>query len=416
MLAQIIAVGSELLTPSRLDTNSLFLTERLARRGVDVVKKVVVGDDQTRIAREVRRAREDAQVVIVTGGLGPTLDDLSRESVAEALGKGMTENPQIIGWIEERFARYGRTMTNNNRRQAMVIDGAEVLPNPVGTAPGLYYRDDAGVIILLPGPPRELQPMFMDECEPRLDLIESPLRYCTVSLRIAGMGESDVDSRVGPIYSAELRATTTILSAPGEIQLHVRGQAQTEDEARTIAGGVAKKVAAELGDRIYSWANEPMESVIGVLLKERGLKLCLAESCTGGLLAEKITSVAGSSDYFMGGFVSYASEAKVNWLGVSPETIERFGAVSEECARAMAEQARDLAGGAGKGVGLSVTGVAGPGGGTDETPVGTVFVGLADGGETDVRRLRLGKERDRNRELAARTALDLLRRRLLGLS
>ena len=415
MLAQIIAVGSELLTPSRLDTNSLFITERLARRGVDVVKKVVIGDDQSRIAREVRRAREDCQLVIVTGGLGPTLDDLSRESVAEALGKGMTENPEIIGWIEERFARYGRTMTDNNRRQAMVIDGAEVLPNPVGTAPGLYYRDEAGVIILLPGPPRELRPMFLDECEPRLDLIESPLRYHTISLRIAGMGESDVDSRVGPIYSAEPRATTTILSAPGEIQLHIRGEAKTEEEARAIAAGVSQKVGDELGDHVYSWANEPMESVIGTLLKERCLRLCVAESCTGGLLSERITDVAGSSDYFMGGLVTYASEAKVSWLGVSAETIERFDVVSEECAREMAERARDLAGGAGKAVGLSVTGVAGPGGGTDEIPVGTIFVGLADAGETYVRHLRLGKERDRNRELSARTALDMLRRRLLGL-
>lgn len=416
MYAQIIAVGSELLTPARLDTNSLFLTERLARRGVDVIRKIVVGDDQSRIAGEVRRAREEAQLVIITGGLGPTLDDLSREGVAEALGRGMTENPEIIGWIAERFARYGRTMTDNNRRQAMVIDGAEVLANPQGTAPGLYYRDDAGIVILLPGPPRELRPMFIDECEPRLELIESPLRYQTVSLRIAGMGESDVDARIGPIYSVEKRATTTILSAPGEIQLHIRGEGRTEDEAGAIAAGVAQKVAAELGDRIYSWADEPLQAVIGGLLQERGLKLCVAESCTGGLLAEKITETPGSSAYFVGGFVSYAEQAKIDWLGVSAETIERFGAVSEECAREMAERARDLAGGAGKAVGVSTTGVAGPGGGTDETPVGTVFVAIADDGETSVQRLRLGKERDRNRELASRTALNMLRRRLLGLS
>ncbi len=415
MLAQIIAVGSELLTPARLDTNSLFLTERLGRRGVDVARKIVVGDDQNRIAQEVRRAREDAQLVIVTGGLGPTLDDLSREGVAQALGKGLYENPEIIGWIAERFARYGRTMTDNNRRQAMVIDGAEVLPNPQGTAPGLYYRDDSGVVILLPGPPRELRPLFIDECEPRLALIESPLRYHTASLRIAGMGESDVDARIGPIYSAESRAVTTILSAPGEIQLHIRGQAKTTDEARAIAAGVAQRVADELGDRVYSWANEPIEAVVGTLLKERGLKLSLAESCTGGLLAEKITDVPGSSDYFAGGFVSYSEQAKIDWLGVSAETIEKFGAVSEECAREMAERARDLAGGPGKAVGLSITGVAGPGGGTEQKPVGTIYIGLADDGDTAVRLLRLGKERDRNRELSTRTALDLLRRRLLSL-
>ena len=415
MVAQIIAVGSELLTPARLDTNSLFLTERLARRGIDVIRKVVVGDDQSRIAREVRRAREDAELVIVTGGLGPTLDDLSREGVAEAVGRGMYEEPQIIGWIAERFARYGRPMTANNRRQAMVIEGAEVLPNSQGTAPGLYYQDDAGVVILLPGPPRELQPLFITECEPRLDRIESPLRYFTASLRIAGLGESDVDSRVGPIYSAESRAVTTILSAPGEIQLHIRAEAATEDEARSIAAAVSQRVSEELGDRVYSLADEPIEMVVGRLLKERGLMLCLAESCTGGLLAEKITAIPGSSEYFAGGFVSYSAQAKADWLGVSAETIERHGVVSEPCAREMAERAREMAGGAGKAVGVSITGVAGPTGGTADNPVGTIFVGLADSGETQVRRLRLGAERDRNRELAARTALDILRRRLLGL-
>ncbi len=415
MVAQIIAVGSELLTPARLDTNSLFLTERLARRGIDVIRKVVVGDDQSRIAREVRRAREDAELVIVTGGLGPTLDDLSREGVAEAVGRGMYEEPQIIGWIAERFARYGRPMTANNRRQAMVIEGAEVLPNSQGTAPGLYYQDDAGVVILLPGPPRELQPLFITECEPRLDRIESPLRYFTASLRIAGLGESDVDSRVGPIYSAESRAVTTILSAPGEIQLHIRAEAATEDEARSIAAAVSQRVSEELGDRVYSLADEPIEMVVGRLLKERGLMLCLAESCTGGLLAEKITAIPGSSEYFAGGFVSYSAQAKADWLGVSAETIERHGVVSEPCAREMAERAREMAGGAGKAVGVSITGVAGPTGGTADNPVGTIFVALADSGETHVRRLQLGAERDRNRELAARTALDILRRRLLGL-
>ncbi|MBI1353371.1 MAG: competence/damage-inducible protein A [Acidobacteria bacterium] len=415
MQAQIIAVGSELLTPARLDTNSLFLTERLGRRGVDVVRKVVVGDDEARIAREVRRAREEARLVIVTGGLGPTLDDLSRDGVAEALGKPLIEHPEILEWIAERFARHGRKMTDNNRRQALILEGAEILANPNGTAPGQYYRDEAGIVILLPGPPRELRPMFLNECEPRLDLLPSPLRYYTASLRIAGMGESDVDQRIGPIYSAEPRAVTTILAAPGEIQLHVRGQAATEEEARAIADAVAEKVAAELGDRVYTRVNEPIEQVIGDLLRSRGLQLGLAESCTGGLLAEKITEIPGSSDYFAGGFVSYSERAKIEWLGVSAATIAEYGAVSEECAREMAERARDHAGGAGKAVGVSVTGFAGPEGGTEAAPVGTIFIGLADGGETVVRKLSLGKERDRNRELSARSALDLLRRRLLGL-
>ena len=417
MEAVIIAVGSELLTPARLDTNSLFLTERLARRGVEVIRKVVVGDDRERIAEEIRRGRNEAHIVIVTGGLGPTLDDLSREGAAEALGIGLVEDEEIVAWLRERFARFGREMTANNRRQASVLEGAEALPNPNGTAPGQYFSDDAGVVMLLPGPPRELKPMFTAECEPRLDRIHSPYQHSTVSLRIAGLGESDVDHRIGPIYSAESRADTTILASPGEIQLHVRGKAATSEEAQTIARAVAEKVAAELGDHVYSWDNEPLEVVVGNLLRERGLMLGLAESCTGGVIAERITDVPGSSDYLLGGFVSYSKQAKIDWLGVRAETIARHGVVSEETAREMAVRARDHAGGQGRAVGLAVTGVAGPGPDADGNPDGLVYIGVADGGEPLVKKRQFGgMARDRNRQLAAQLALDLLRRRLLGLA
>ncbi len=416
MEAEIIAVGSELLTPARLDTNSLFLTERLARLGIDVVRKVVVGDDRRLIAREIRRARESAAVVIVTGGLGPTLDDLSRDGAAEALDRKLIFHPEIVDDIAERFARHGRPMAENNKRQAYVIDGAEILPNPNGTAPGLLYRDDTGLLMLLPGPPRELEPMFAASCEPVLDEQPSPYEYFTCSMRIAGLGESDVDHRIGPIYSAERRAATTILAAPGDIQLHIRGRAETKEEAQQIAEEVARKVTDELGDHVYSHSNEPLEVVVGLLLKEKGLKLSLAESCTGGLLAGRITDAPGGSEYFVGGFVTYDAEAKTAWLGVAEQTIAEHGVVSEECAREMAERARDAAGGSGRAIGVSVTGVAGPGGGTEATPVGTVFIGVADGGETLVKKRQFGGgQRDRNRLLAAQTALDLLRRRLLGI-
>lgn len=417
MEAVIIAVGSELLTPARLDTNSLFLTERLARRGVEVIRKVVVGDDRERIAAEIRRGRDEARIVIVTGGLGPTLDDLSREGAAEALGVGLVEHDEILEWLKERFARFGRQMTDNNRRQALVLEGAAVLPNPNGTAPGQYFSDDAGVVMLLPGPPREIKPMFVAACEPRLDRMHSPYQYHTVSLRIAGLGESDVDHRIGPIYSAESRADTTILASPGEIQLHVRGKAATAEEAQQIAQAVADKVAAELGDHVYSWDDEPIEAVVGGLLRQRGLKLGLAESCTGGLIAERITAISGSSDYLTGGFVSYSKQAKIEWLGVHAETIAEHGVVSEPTAREMAERARDHAGRPGKAVGLSVTGVAGPGPDSDGNPDGLVFIAVADGGEPLVKRRQFGGgARDRNRQLAAQLALDLLRRRLLGLA
>lgn len=415
MEAEIIAVGSEMLTPGRIDTNSLWLTERLNRRGIEVARKCVIGDDRRRLTLEIKRAREASQVVIVTGGLGPTLDDLTRECAAEATGRELVFREEVVGWISQRFAAFGRTMTENNKRQAFLLSGAELLPNPNGTAPGQYLQDEQGVLMLLPGPPRELRPLFESECEPRLDRLPSPWQYCTASLRIAGLGESDVDQRIGPIYSAEGRAFTTILAAPSDIQLHIRGRAKTVAEAQAIAEAVASKVRAELGDHVYSDKDDALEVVVGSLLRERGLLLALAESCTGGMLAERLTAIPGSSDYFFGSFVSYRVDAKAQWLGVPRAMLDEFGPVSEPVAREMAIRARDAAGGAGKAIGAAITGVAGPGGGTQETPVGTVFLGLADQAGVLVKRHQFHGDRERIRTLAAQLTLELIRRRLLGL-
>jgi len=416
MQAEIIAVGSEMLTPARVDTNSLVLTERLNRRGIEVVRKTIIGDDRTRLSEEIARSLSASEIVILTGGLGPTLDDLTREAVADAIGVELEFHPEIVEELEARFSRFGRPMAENNKRQAYVLAGAEVLPNPNGTAPGQWVERDGRVLMLLPGPPRELRPMFEEQCEQRLDRIESPYQYATVSLRVSGLGESDVDQRIGPIYSSEPRVATTILAAPGDIQLHLRGRAVTEEEARSIAEALAAKIADELKDHVYSWTNEPIEVVVGNLLRERSLRLGLAESCTGGMLSQWITAHAGCSDFFAGSIISYSEDAKIGWLGVAAETIASDGVVSEATAREMAERARDLAGGASKAVGLSVTGVAGPDGGSEETPVGTVYLGVADEAGTLVKhRVFGGRERDRNRMLAAQTALELLRRRLLGI-
>ncbi len=416
MEAEIIAVGSEMLTPGRIDTNSLWLTDRLNRRGIEVARKCVIGDDSARLTLELRRAREASQVVIVTGGLGPTLDDLTRECAAEATGRTLVFHPEVVGWLEERFKSFGRTMTENNKKQAEVLEGAEILRNPNGTAPGQFFEDEEGMLFLLPGPPRELKPLFVEECEPRLDRLPSPWQYHTATLRIAGIGESDVDARIGPIYSAEKRAATTILAAPSDIQLHIRGRAESLEEARGIADAVADKVREELGDHVYADNDDPLEVVVGDLLRERGLKLGLAESCTGGLLAQRITSVPGSSEYFVGGFVSYSIDAKVDWLGVSRELIDEHGPVSEPVAEAMAVRARDAAGGSGKAIGAAVTGLAGPGGdGSEEPPVGTVFMSVADGKGALVKMRRFNGDRERVRVLAAQLTLEMVRRRLLGL-
>ena len=407
MTAEIIAVGSELLTPQRIDTNSLFLTRKLNERGIDVVRKTVVGDARQRLANEIRRARESSGVVITTGGLGPTLDDLSRDAASDALGRKLVFHQQVVDWIEERFRRRGRKMADVNRRQAYILEGAETIPNPRGTAPGQWFEDDAGILMLLPGPPRELEPMFAEQCMPRMEKIESPYQYHTVSMRVTGVPESDLDQRIGPIYSAEPRVATTILAAPGDIQIHLRAKAARQDEARTIAEALAVRVEAELGPQVYTRENEPLEEVVGRRFRERGMTLAVAESCTGGLLAERITAVPGASEYFAGGFVSYTEDAKINWLGVGQTTIEQHGAVSRETAEAMARAVRDKANAS---IGASITGVAGPGGGTEQTPVGNVFIGIAGGSGVEVKERQFGGERELIRSLAAQTTLELLLR------
>ena len=409
MTAEIIAVGSELLTPQRVDTNSLFLTRRLNERGIEVVRKTIVGDDRKRLADEIRQARRSSRIVIMTGGLGPTLDDISREAACDALGREMVFHPTILEDIEALFRSFKRKMADVNRRQAYILEGAEVLHNDNGTAPGQWFEDDDGILVLLPGPPRELEPLFEKQCLPRLERLESPYDYHTVSLRVVGVSESEVDQRIAPIYTAESRVATTILSAPGDMQIHLRAQAGSVEEARKIAESLGEKVQAELGDAIYTREDETLEQVVARLYRDRGATLAVAESCTGGLLAQRITSVPGSSEYFTGGFVTYTDDAKTGWLGIDTGTVEKHGAVSRETAAELAQAVRRKAGAS---VGVSITGVAGPTGATEETPVGTVFVGIADDTGVEVKQLHLGGDRHRVRVLAAQTALDLLRRRV----
>jgi nicotinamide-nucleotide amidase len=267
--AEIIAIGSELLTPRRVDTNSLYLTEKLNQAGFEVVRKTIVGDDRARLADELRQARGASDLVITTGGIGPTLDDLTREAASDALGRGLVFEPSIVAAIEERFKRFGRKMAEINKRQAYVLEGAEILPNPNGTAPGQYLHDEQGILIILPGPPRELEPMFEEQCLPRLLKLESPDQYHTATLRIALLPESEVDERIGPIYSAEPRVATTILAAPGDIQVHLRAKAPTVDEARLIAEALSLKVEAELGKPVYARSNEELVEVVARIASRR---------------------------------------------------------------------------------------------------------------------------------------------------
>lgn len=412
MDAEIIAVGSELLTPERLDTNSLWLTAQLNELGIEVVAKMVVGDDRRRLAQAVRAVWERTPLLLVTGGLGPTEDDVTREAVAEALGRELVFHPEILATIEERFRRAGRVMAEINRRQAYVIEGAEALPNAVGTAPGQWLREGSRAVALLPGPPGELKPMFSEQVLPRLRAMAPPLVIRTLSFRVAGIAESDLDQRIAPVYKRYEGLAVTVLAAPGDIQVHLRARSEDATRAQALVEEVGRRLREILGDRIYS-NGEPMEAVIGKLLVERGATLAVAESCTGGLLAQRITSIAGSSAYFVGGFLVYTDEMKSALAGVPRDLLREHGAVSEAAARALAEGTRARTGAT---YALAVTGIAGPGGGTEATPVGTVFIGLAGPEGVSARRFRFLGDRDRVRAFAAQTSMDLLRRRLLGLA
>jgi nicotinamide-nucleotide amidase len=409
MDAEIIAVGSEMLTPSRVDTNSLWLTAELNNLGVEVRTKSVIGDDRDRLADAIRRARERSGLVVLTGGLGPTEDDLTRESAAQALDRRLIFNSEIATWLEQRFAQAKRKMAEVNKRQAFVIEGADILPNDRGTAPGQWVEEAGAVVILLPGPPHELKAMWERQCRPRLARIVPKQVIRTVFLRVTGMGESDLDQLIAPVYKRYENPATTILAANGDLQIHLRARCATEEEADALLAEVAGPIDLLLGDRIYSRNGDPLESIVGDLLRKNHATVAVAESATGGMLGERLTTVPGSSDYFLGGFITYTDHMKTELLGVDPELLAKHGAVSKEVAEAMAQGARRRTGATHA---LAITGAAGP---TAETvPVGTMHVALADAaGTISYHRQFLG-DRQRIRVFTTQMALDVLRRRISG--
>jgi nicotinamide-nucleotide amidase len=411
MNAEIIAVGSEMLTPSRVDTNSLYLTGELNRLGVEVVAKCVIGDDRERLADTVRRALSRSAVVILSGGLGPTEDDITREAVAQALDRKLIYHSEIADALAERFARARRKMAEINKRQAFIVEGASILANDRGTAPGQWIEESGGVTMLLPGPPHELISMFERQCVPRLQRIVPPLAISTLFLRVTGMPESDLDQLIAPVYTKYTNPVTTILAANGDLQIHLRARSSSVAEADGLLAEVGGPIEALLGDFLYSRNGDPLEVVVGQMLRQAHATVAVAESCTGGLLGARFTSTPGSSDYFLGGFLTYSNTMKTELLGVSRETLEQHGAVSRETAEAMATGARRRTGAT---YAISVTGVAGPDGGGEAAPVGTVYVGIADGGGVHVTQRQFLGDRERIRIFTAQMALDLLRRRMIG--
>jgi len=379
--AEVIAVGSELLGSTRADTNSLYLSQRLSDIGIDLRIKSAVGDERDDLALVFRQALARADVIVFSGGLGPTDDDLTREVVAEVLELPMTIDEAIVAKIRARFERRGLTMPDVNRRQAQVPRGAIVLDNPNGTAPGLFI-DRAGergaqAVVLLPGPPRELQPMFDRVCSELLRSRTDQERTFRTSLFITGRGESHVEEKAQPVYSRWRERTppiaTTILAAMGQIELHLSIRDSDEPRALDALVRARDELLAVIGDDVYSTDGRTMEQVVGDVLKERGITIAAAESCTGGLFCSRLTDVAGSSAYVRGGVVAYSNEEKIALLGVAADLIAAHGAVSEPVAVRMAEGVRLKTG---ADVAVAITGIAGPGGGTPQKPVGTVAIAV----------------------------------------
>lgn len=420
--ACVVAVGSELLGTRRVDTNSLEIAEMLERYGIDLVAKSVIGDDVERLAGELRHRLAEVDLLVTTGGLGPTTDDATREAVARALGRDTYEDPEVVEHIRGLFASFDREMPEVNRRQAQVIEGAEVLRNDQGTAPGLrleHRRPDGGraVIFLFPGVPRELRALMEAHLQPWLDVaVGGDRRLEERVLKVASLPESTVEERIAPAYQRFGAERIAVLASPGDIKVQYRAIG-TEEERRELLDPMEEELRRLLGLAVYAdRAEDTLEVVVGRLLDDAGRTVVTAESCTGGWIGKRFTDVPGSSAYYLGGVVSYTDELKEQLLGVPAETLEAHGAVSEETCRAMARGARERFG---ADYALAVTGIAGPGGGSEEKPVGLVYVGVAgpddaEGGDVEVRRVKFPGERDRVRRLTSQFALELLRRRVLA--
>jgi nicotinamide-nucleotide amidase len=413
--AEIIAVGSELLTPYRQDTNSLFLTNELNKLGVEVIFKGIVGDNAEIIADATRAALWRSDIIVLTGGLGPTEDDLTREAVAAALGREIKRDTDVVTALYKRFAERRIKATPNNEKQADVIQGAVVLPNPVGSAPGQWiehnFEGRKRLIVVLPGPPHELKAIMQETSfAGRLHEWIPPQYIATRLLKITMLPESGLDARISPIYKRYQDVQTTVLAGAGEIEVHLRSRASDQSEAEARVEALADEIERELGDYVYSNRGESLEQIVGYYLQMRNATVAVAESCTGGLLGQRLSSVSGSSRYFLGGAITYSNDLKTLFASVPPLMIAAHGAVSREVATAMAEGIRFDCNAT---LGVAITGVAGPTGGSEEKPVGLVYHAIADGQKTEVVQRHFLGDRNRIRMWATQQALDMIRRKLM---
>lgn len=410
MRAEFIGIGSELLTSLKPETNSLYIAQRLEEVGIKLAFKTICGDHEEDILSALRTARSRVQLIIITGGLGPTDDDLTRQAVSKFLNRELIFREDIVERIAGRYRMRGREMPEINIRQGFVIEGAEIIPNPVGTAPGMWIEENGMYMVILPGPPAEMIPMFDSSVLPKLREI-SPFFISRGILRVAGLTESEVDSSISEVSKRARNTDISVLASPGIIDIHIISRSKKSiEDSLSILEEVKSKIKEVLGENVFS-EGESLEEVVGKILKERGETVSVAESCTGGLLSSRITDVPGSSDYFERGFIVYSNISKIEHLGIPEDLIAREGAVSQQVAKLMAKKVREISRTT---YGIGITGIAGPGGGTAEKPVGTVHIAVAwDGGEIHTKNYFFGT-REQIKIQSAVKALDMLRRHLIG--
>ncbi len=410
--AEIIAIGSELLTPNFVDTNSMYLTRLLNEIGIPVVMKTVVGDDESYLEQALRGSMERTSVVITIGGLGPTEDDVTKKVVARVLHRQLVLDDAILAALEKRFKARGAEMPKNNARQALVLTGSDVLENKNGTAPGVWIGADRNHVVLLPGPPSELKPMFEDACLPRLTKLAGNTALARRIYRTTGLTESALDARIAPIYEGYKAIQTTVLAKPGQVDVRLTAHGKTADDAERAVQELAGKIEQELHDYIFTNTEQSLEEVVGMYLVMKQATIAVAESCTGGMLAQRLTAIDGSSRYFMSGIVTYSNQSKIDLAGIPPLLLEMQGAVSEEVARGLAESVRERIGTT---LGVAITGIAGPSGGSEDKPVGTVHVAVAGPAETRHQRFLFPGNRDRIRWQSTQAALNMTRKMLADL-
>ncbi len=409
MNAEVIAVGTEILLGDIVNTNSQFIARRLADFGIPLFHQSVVGDNKTRLMQEFEDAFERCELIITTGGLGPTTDDITKETAAEFFGKTMVLDEPSLEKLKEMLANRGCSLGDANRKQAWFPEGCTILPNDHGTAPGCIISEGGRTIIVLPGPPREVYPMFENYVVPYLKSLADSVIVSRV-LRVIGLGESLMASRVQDIIEGSSNPTVAPYAKQGESILRITAKAGTEDQGLEMIAPVEKLIRERLGEAVYGTDDETIEAVIARMLINRDLTISVAESCTGGMISARLIDYPGISKVFMEGSVTYSNQAKVSRLGVKKETLDRFGAVSAETAVEMAE---GIARTSGTSIGLSTTGIAGPEGGTDEKPVGLVYIGLSVNGKSSYIKCNFSGTRDMIRLRATISALDLLRKALL---